>query len=165
MRPPDQESTTTRSTEQGTDDTLSLPDPDEFLPDPHEDPASLQATLDSLLPHDQLLRVIKERKVFHDGWREGSITFLPSYKYDVGTVGLFDSSEKRRAPSWCDRILFRTRRDKERYHTKVKEEEEARKRDEEMKQRGLEDAGDDDVLFDYDPDRDGDELPAQGMRA
>ena len=138
----------------------SLPDPDEFLPNPHDDPASLQATLDSLLPHDQLRRTMKERKAFHDGWREGPITFLPSYKYDVGTVGLFDSSEKRRAPSWCDRILYRTRKDKEQYDRKIKEEEEARKKDEEMKARGIDQAGDDDeVLFDYDPDNDGDDQP------
>lgn len=138
----------------------SLPHPDNFDPDiePHNDPASLQATLNSLLPHDQLRRVVRERKAFHDGWREGSISFLPSYKYDIGTVSLFDSSEKRRAPSWCDRILYRTRADKERYEQKVKEEEEARKKDEEMKARGMEHAGDDDqVLFDYDPDNDGDE--------
>ncbi|KAB5550815.1 putative PI phosphatase group protein [Coniochaeta sp. 2T2.1] len=138
----------------------SLPDPEEFDPesDPHSNPASLQTTLDSLLPHDQLRRVIKERKAFHDGWREGPITFLPSYKYDVGTVSLFDSSEKRRAPSWCDRILYRTRTDREHYEQKIKEEEEARKKDEEMKSRGMDHAGDDDqVLFDYDPDNDGDD--------
>ncbi|KAB5576116.1 putative PI phosphatase group protein [Coniochaeta sp. 2T2.1] len=138
----------------------SLPDTEEFDPDsdPHSNPASLQTTLDSLLPHDQLRRVIKERKAFHDGWREGPITFLPSYKYDVGTVSLFDSSEKRRAPSWCDRILYRTRTDREHYEQKIKDEEEARKRDEEMKARGMDHAGDDDqVLFDYDPDNDGDE--------
>ncbi|KAH8882321.1 endonuclease/Exonuclease/phosphatase [Thozetella sp. PMI_491] len=156
----DQDSSTTRSTDQATEDTLSLPDPDDFPDDPHGDPASLQATLDSLLPHDQLLRVMKERKLFHDGWREGPITFLPSYKYDVGTVGLFDSSEKRRAPSWCDRVLFRTRKDYQDYQTKVEEEEEARKKDEEMKARGIDQAGDDDeVLFDYDPARDGEEEP------
>lgn len=135
-----------------------LPDPDEFLPDASEDPASLQATLDSLLPHDQLGRMIRERKTFHDGWREGRITFLPSYKYDVGTVGLFDSSEKRRAPSWCDRILYRTRKDKDDYEQQVKDKEEAKKRDEEMTQRGLDHAGDDDeVLFEYQPDTDGED--------
>lgn len=152
----------TRSTEQSSDDeSLSLPDPDDFDPDPHEDPASLQATLDSLLPHDQLLRVRKEGKMFHDGWHEGPITFLPSYKYDVGTVGLFDSSEKKRAPSWCDRIMYRTRRDREEYERKLREEAEARKRDEEMKSRGIDQAGDDDeVLFDYDPESDGDTTPA-----
>ncbi|KAK4118184.1 DNase I-like protein [Parathielavia appendiculata] len=140
---------------------LTLPDADEFPQDPHEDPASLQATLDSLLPHDQLRRLIKERRIFHDGWREGPITFLPTYKYDVGTVTLFDSSEKRRPPSWCDRILYRTRKDFEDYRRKTREEEEARKKDEEMKARGLEEASDDDqVLFSYDPDNDGDEQPS-----
>lgn len=134
----------------------SLPDPDEFLPDPGDDPGSLQATLDSLLPHDQLGQVIKQRKAFHDGWREGPITFLPSYKYDVGTVSLFDSSEKKRSPSWCDRILYRTRKDREAYEEKLREEEAARQKDAEMKARGIEDAADDDdVLFSYDPEEDG----------
>lgn len=142
------------------DDSVTLPDPDDFEPDPHGDPASLQATLDSLLPHDQLLRVIEQRKMFHDGWHEGPITFLPSYKYDVGTIGLFDSSEKKRAPSWCDRILYRTRQDKERYERKLTEEEDARRRDEEMQALGIDHAGDDDeVLFDYDPENDGESAP------
>ncbi|KAL8288339.1 hypothetical protein RB597_000449 [Gaeumannomyces tritici] len=147
----------------GDDSSLSLPDPDEFMPDPSEDPASLQATLDSLLPHDQLRRLVREGKVFHEGWREGPITFLPSYKYDVGTVGLFDTSEKKRAPSWCDRILYRTRKDKDGYEQKIKDAEDARKKDEDMKSRGIDHAADDDeVLFDYDPDNDGDHPPAQG---
>jgi phosphatidylinositol-bisphosphatase len=138
--------------------STSLPDPDDFIQDPSQDPASLQATLDSLLPHDQLRHVQKKRKAFHDGWREGSITFLPTYKYDVGSMGLFDSSEKKRAPSWCDRILYRTRKDKLEYEGKTQEEELARIKDEEMKARGIDHAGDDeDVLFDYDPDEDGTE--------
>lgn len=151
---------------QGMKSMPPLPDPDEFLPDASEDPASLQATLDSLLPHDQLGRMIREKKAFHDGWREGRITFLPSYKYDVGTVGLFDSSEKRRAPSWCDRILYRTRKDKDAYEQQVKDKEEAKKRDEEMTQRGLDHAGDDDeVLFEYQPDADGDDQLRRGSTA
>lgn len=151
---------TATSDQSSDDDSVSLPDPDDFE-DPHGDPASLQATLDSLLPHDQLLRLIRQRKIFHNGWHEGPITFLPSYKYDVGTIGLFDSSEKKRAPSWCDRILYRSKQDKERYEQKIKEEEEARKRDEEMKARGIDHAGDDDeVLFDYDPENDGESTPA-----
>lgn len=158
----DDTSASTKSTSQSSDDdSVSLPDPDDFEPDPHGDPASLQATLDSLLPHDQLRRVMKDGKIFHTGWHEGPITFLPSYKYDVGTVGLFDSSEKKRAPSWCDRILFRTKLDKESYERRRNEEEEARKRDEEMKARGIDHAADDDeVLFDYDPENDGDVSPA-----
>ncbi|KAK9783441.1 putative Inositol polyphosphate-related phosphatase domain-containing protein [Seiridium cardinale] len=137
------------------DESAELPDPDDFVPDPHDDPASLQATLDSLLPHDQLARTIKDRKAFHEGWTEGPITFLPSYKYDIGTVGLFDSSEKRRAPSWCDRILYRTKTDLDKYTAKIKEEEESKKKDEDMKKRGIDAAADDEsVLFDYDPDKD-----------
>lgn len=160
----DRASAKSRSTDRSTsdDDSVSLPDPDDF-DDPHGDPASLQATLDSLLPHDQLRRVMKQQKVFHDGWREAPITFLPSYKYDVGTVGLFDTSEKKRAPSWCDRILFRTKADREQYEARIREEAEARKRDAEMKARGIDHAGDDDeVLFDYDPDNDGDDSAPTG---
>ena len=131
-------------------------DDDDFLPDPHNDPASLQATLDSILPHDQLHRLMKSKKALYEGWREAPIAFLPTYKYDVGTVGLFDSSEKKRAPSWCDRVLYRTRRDREADREGVREAEEARRRDEEMKARGVDAAAeDDDVLFAYDPDTDG----------
>ncbi|KAK8246642.1 phosphatase family protein-like protein [Phyllosticta capitalensis] len=124
---------------------------------PSQDPASLQATLDSLLPHDELRQQQKARKAFHDGWREGEINFLPTYKYDVGTVGVFDSSEKRRCPSWCDRILYRTRRDKSAYEQRVKEEEETKKRDEELKKEGFDSNNDDEVLFEYDPATDADD--------
>ncbi|KAI4177673.1 MAG: hypothetical protein LQ343_000136 [Gyalolechia ehrenbergii] len=125
--------------------------------DPSLDPASLKTTLESLLPHDQLHAQMRSRKAFHDGWREGPIDFLPTYKYDVGSVGMFDSSEKKRGPSWCDRILFRTRKDKQAYEQKVKEEETARKRDQEMKAHGIDDpaVNEEEVLFDYDPANDG----------
>ncbi|KAM0292035.1 hypothetical protein ACHAO9_003598 [Fusarium lateritium] len=155
----DDESSSTKqslhSREESFDTASDLPDPDDFPEDPSQDPTSLQATIDSLLPHDQLRRVIKLRKAFHDGWQEGAVTFLPTYKYDISTVGLFDSSEKQRAPSWCDRILFRTRKDKQNYETKIREEAEAKKKDEEMKSRGIEE--DEDVLFSYDPDADGED--------
>ncbi|KAF8544118.1 Endonuclease/exonuclease/phosphatase [Trichophaea hybrida] len=67
---------------------------------------TLQGTIKSLLKHDQLLKQKREGKAFA-GYKEGNVTFLPTYKYDVGTVGSWDSSEKARAPSWCDRILWR----------------------------------------------------------
>jgi inositol polyphosphate 5-phosphatase INPP5B/F len=118
--------------------------------DPASDPASLHTTLQSLLPHDQLHGQQKKRKVFHEGWREGRIDFLPTYKYDVGSVGMFDSGDKKRGPSWCDRILYRTRQDRIEAERKGKEEDEAKKKDAEMKQRGL-DTSDDDVLFESDP--------------
>lgn len=124
--------------------------------DPKSDPASLQTTLSSLLRHDQLHQQQKQRRAFYDGWREGDINFLPTYKYDVGSFGMFDSSEKKRGPSWCDRILFRTRRDRMEYLKKVEAEVTAKKRDAEMKAEGVEDAAaEDDVLFNYDPDNDG----------
>jgi inositol polyphosphate 5-phosphatase INPP5B/F len=118
--------------------------------DPASDPASLHTTLRSLLAHDQLHGQQKRHKVFHEGWREGDIDFLPTYKYDVGSVGMFDSGDKKRGPSWCDRILYRTQQDRIEAERKGKEEDEARKKDAEMKQRGL-DMPDDDVLFESDP--------------
>jgi hypothetical protein len=132
------------------------PEEDRLPTPPELDPASLQTTIASLLPHDELHQQMKKGKAFHDGWEEGPVRFLPSYKYDIGKVGVFDSSEKRRCPSWCDRILYRTRAAKQRYDAKVKEQEEARKKDEEMRAKGMDLAGDEDILFDYDPETDGD---------
>ena len=57
-----------------------------------------------LLEFDQLKKVIREKAAF-TRYCEGDIDFPPTYKYDIGTSD-FDSSEKRRAPSWCDRILY-----------------------------------------------------------
>ena len=133
--------------------TLSTPDTENSL----SDPASLQTMLSSLLPHDELRMQMRMRKAFHDGWREGPIHFLPTYKYDVGSVGVFDSSEKRRGPSWCDRILYRTRKDRVDYQNKIWQEEEAKRRDEEMKTRGVDESvdEDEDMFFDYDPETDG----------
>ena len=135
-------------------DNTTLPSRETLNPTP--DPTSLQTTLSSLLVHDQLHLQMHSRKAFHDGWREGIIDFLPTYKYDVGSVGMFDSSEKQRGPSWCDRILYRTRQDRLRYEQKVRDEEIAKKKDREMKLQGVVDAvTDESVLFDYDPETDG----------
>ena len=117
---------------------------------PEHDPASLYTTLQSLLPHDQLRRQQESGAAFHNGWREGEIRFLPTYKYDIGSVGMFDSSEKTRGPSWCDRILYRTKKDRLDAEQRMKEKEEARKKDAELKDRGL-DAVDEDLIFENDP--------------
>lgn len=120
-----------------------------------EDPASLQTTLSSLLPHDELRQQMKKGKAFQDGWREGEIGFLPTYKYDAGSVGVFDSSEKKRSPSWCDRILYRTRKDKLAYDAKRKEAEEVKRKDEQMTASGIDEADNDEsILYDYDPETD-----------
>ena len=63
--------------------------------------------LSKLLERDQIM--VSRRRV--SGFRlspfvESQITFAPTYKYDVGTDN-YDSSEKRRAPAWCDRLLYR----------------------------------------------------------
>jgi len=62
--------------------------------------------LTSLFPHDQLLRELKSNLGFRlRGFSEGPITFNPTYKYDLHSKE-YDSSEKSRAPAWCDRILW-----------------------------------------------------------
>ncbi|GAM35007.1 hypothetical protein TCE0_015f02967 [Talaromyces pinophilus] len=128
--------------------------------DPINDPTSLLTTLNSLLSHDQLRTQQMRKKAFHEGWREGEIHFLPTYKYDVGSVAIFDTSEKKRGPSWCDRILYRSKADRENYEKEVLEAEQSRKKDEEMQTRGIDKAADDEnVLFDYNPDEDGEEEP------
>lgn len=38
-------------------------------------------------------------------FQEADISFLPTYKYNVGT-DVFDTSEKMRCPAYCDRILY-----------------------------------------------------------
>jgi endonuclease/exonuclease/phosphatase family metal-dependent hydrolase len=65
--------------------------------------------LDHLLQHDQLLKEVKQNPYFRlRNFKEQHITFAPTYKYDRNT-STYDTSSKRRAPAWCDRILYRSR--------------------------------------------------------
>ncbi|XP_010939977.1 type IV inositol polyphosphate 5-phosphatase 9 [Elaeis guineensis] len=63
-----------------------------------------------LLEKDQLRMEVSEGRIF-EGWHEGEISFSPTYKYypNSDTYGgciQGKKEEKRRAPAWCDRILW-----------------------------------------------------------
>ncbi|XP_057774034.1 type IV inositol polyphosphate 5-phosphatase 9 [Salvia miltiorrhiza] len=64
----------------------------------------------ALLEHDQLRMELMEGQVL-EGWHEGNIKFRPTYKYYPGSdkyYGSFEGKkgEKKRAPAWCDRIIW-----------------------------------------------------------
>ena len=47
----------------------------------------------------------KDKNPYFKHYKEGKITFIPSYKFDLGT-DVYDTSKKQRTPSWTDRILY-----------------------------------------------------------
>eukprot|EP01059_Diplonema_ambulator_P028395 TRINITY_DN4717_c1_g1_i1.p1 TRINITY_DN4717_c1_g1~~TRINITY_DN4717_c1_g1_i1.p1 ORF type:complete len:502 (+),score=46.48 TRINITY_DN4717_c1_g1_i1:87-1592(+) len=63
--------------------------------------ASRDGGYQQLLKHDELKQMLASDQAF-SGWKEGLITFPPTYKYELNS-NLF--SEKRR-PAWTDRILY-----------------------------------------------------------
>lgn len=66
-----------------------------------------QNNLPKLLDRDQLLASRRKNPGFRlRAFIESPITFAPTYKYDVGTDD-YDTSDKKRSPAWCDRILYR----------------------------------------------------------
>ncbi|KAG1772838.1 Endonuclease/exonuclease/phosphatase [Suillus placidus] len=65
--------------------------------------------LEALYTHDQLLKEMKHNRGFRlRSFHEGPLTFSPTYKYDRRS-NEFDTSEKKRVPAWCDRVLWRSR--------------------------------------------------------
>ena len=63
--------------------------------------------LDVMRANDQLQIERSAGRAFA-GWSEGALAFPPTYKVDRGTVDTYDTSKKRRVPSWKDRVLWRT---------------------------------------------------------
>ncbi|KAM6568069.1 hypothetical protein CsatB_016054 [Cannabis sativa] len=74
---------------------------------------------DILLKNDQLKVEMNEGHIF-EGWNEGEIKFAPTYKYNSNSQSYFGTHNhnnlnhhhqikhqiKRRAPAWCDRIIW-----------------------------------------------------------
>lgn len=62
-----------------------------------------------LINNDQLNKELRSGHVF-DGWKEGPITFPPTYKYEINSDRYVGENpkegEKKRSPAWCDRILW-----------------------------------------------------------
>lgn len=69
--------------------------------------------LESLRAKDQLNIERKHHRAFQ-GFEEGTLTFIPTYKYQPGTDNFERRPEKKlRAPAWCDRVLWKRLSDKE----------------------------------------------------
>ncbi|RCI04255.1 hypothetical protein CU098_009101 [Rhizopus stolonifer] len=66
-----------------------------------------QTAWSKLQEQDQLLRQRINNPLFKLlTFEEAPIQFDPTYKYDPGT-DFYDSSEKKRVPAWCDRVLYK----------------------------------------------------------
>jgi len=59
-----------------------------------------------LRSNDQLLTEMRNGNVF-GGFREGPITFRPTYKLHTGSCTEYDKSKKARVPAWTDRVLYK----------------------------------------------------------
>lgn len=64
---------------------------------------------DQLINSDQLSKELRSGHVF-EGWKEGVISFPPTYKYEINSDRYVGENpkegEKKRSPAWCDRILW-----------------------------------------------------------
>lgn len=79
---------------------------DESLPTEVVLSLSEKGAVDKLRSLDQLNIERSEGRVF-EGFEEGVINFIPTYKYQPGTDVFEQRPEKKlRAPAWCDRILW-----------------------------------------------------------
>ncbi|KAJ3211703.1 inositol polyphosphate 5-phosphatase [Dinochytrium kinnereticum] len=73
----------------------------------------MQNRLEVLRNNDQLRIEMKKGRAFN-GFMEGQLQFLPTYKFDTSTAHQdpaacrYDTSKKGRIPSWTDRILVKS---------------------------------------------------------
>ena len=79
---------------------------DESMPTEKVLDLAVKGHIDQLRPLDQLNIERREGRVFQ-GFEEGQLNFVPTYKYQPGTDVFEQRPEKKlRAPAWCDRILW-----------------------------------------------------------
>ncbi|KAJ3702993.1 hypothetical protein LUZ61_006698 [Rhynchospora tenuis] len=75
----------------------------------------------ALLDNDQLRGEVNSGRAF-EGWQEGIITFSPTYKYFPNSDTYYEiqgkKGKKKRAPAWCDRILWTGRGFKQMYYNR-----------------------------------------------
>jgi len=64
-----------------------------------------QETIQFLFNRDQLSLLTNDFPWLKE-YKEMKVDFLPTYKYDKES-DIYDTSDKMRVPSWCDRILWR----------------------------------------------------------
>ncbi|XP_059494226.1 phosphatidylinositol polyphosphate 5-phosphatase type IV isoform X1 [Stegostoma tigrinum] len=64
-------------------------------------------SLRSILHYDELTKKLQEGSIFK-GFKEAEISFLPTYKFDIG-CDVYDSSAKQRTPSYTDRVIYKSR--------------------------------------------------------
>ncbi|XP_069775926.1 phosphatidylinositol polyphosphate 5-phosphatase type IV isoform X2 [Narcine bancroftii] len=60
-----------------------------------------------ILHYDELTQKLQEGTIFK-GFKEAEISFPPTYKFDTG-CDVYDSSAKKRTPSYTDRIIHKSR--------------------------------------------------------
>eukprot|EP00831_Metopus_contortus_P014837 TRINITY_DN16154_c0_g1_i3.p1 TRINITY_DN16154_c0_g1~~TRINITY_DN16154_c0_g1_i3.p1 ORF type:complete len:150 (-),score=14.30 TRINITY_DN16154_c0_g1_i3:176-625(-) len=71
-----------------------------------------------LLSKDQLSIEKSKGNLFRE-FEESSISFLPTYKYTIGTNEL--SRDTKREPGWCDRILYKGKNLTQTFYTSLEE--------------------------------------------
>ncbi|KAF3910498.1 Synaptojanin-1 [Arthrobotrys entomopaga] len=145
----------------GSDAILKLNQEEHTPEDPEEaqwkeSHRNFEETIEHIMESDQLRKQQSQGKSFQN-YHEGKITFMPTYKYDLGTVSTFDTSEKARVPSYCDRVLWKDRKVEIEELERIEERKKADARD--KKREALMDGTENtDILFEFtQADEDGDE--------